>query len=264
MIQHIVLGVIQGITEWLPVSSEAVIVLVMTHWFDMSLFEAVKSALFLHLGTLLAAIIYFWSDIKRLFRMLGEQRWRSNEEFMFYAIATVVSVVIAGGATLILQGLDHALDGSNFSMGLITIIIGALLLMTAFLQWLGGHFKGNPRRTVTQRDAWLAGLGQGLAAFPGISRSGTTTALLLLQRLDAKEALRASFIMSIPFVLIGNIALNLTSAAWTWAGLVSLAVACLIGLASIHLFLKIVEKLNFALVVFVFGLLVVASGIWLV
>ncbi|MCB9809067.1 undecaprenyl-diphosphate phosphatase [Candidatus Nomurabacteria bacterium] len=260
MIQSLILGFIQGIAEWLPVSSEAILVLVNTHFFGGVFFDSVQYALFLHLGTVLAAVIYFWKDIVKLLRQLPtwfKSTEKKNPDITFYIVATGISVIIAAFFVLIMKRVGELPITSTRIM---TLGIGALLLVTAFLQWFSRSGSGPEKADATLVDALIAGVGQGLAALPGISRSGTTVAFLLLRNIQAKKALELSFIMSIPFVLIGNIALNIGSTVWTWSGFVGLIVACIVGLASIHLFLKAVEKVNFAWVVCVFGLLVIVGG----
>ncbi|MEX1120332.1 MAG: undecaprenyl-diphosphate phosphatase [Candidatus Paceibacterota bacterium] len=260
MLHAIVLGFIQGIAEWLPVSSQGLIVLVNTHFFGGAFFDSVQYALFLHLGTVLAASIYFWKEITALVRQIPA--WLASSEkkshdLTFYILATLVSIIIAIILVVIMKKIG---EPSATSVQMITLGIGVLLLITAGLQALSGHLRSAVRTITTPLDALVAGIGQGLASLPGISRSGTTVAFLLLRNIQAKKALELSFIMSIPFVIIGNIGLNIGSTVWSWSGVVGLLVACLVGLASIHLFLKAVEKINFSWVVFIFGLLVIVSA----
>ena len=260
MLEAIILGFIQGIAEWLPISSQAIIVLVSTHFFGGGFFDSVQYALFLHLGTVLAATIYFWSDIVNLCKKIPS--WFSSDnkkdhELTFYMLSTFVSVIIAMILVIIMQKVG---EPSATSIQITTLIIGMLLLITAGLQWFSKKRNNTTKTDVNILDSIIAGMGQGLAALPGISRSGTTVAFLLLRNVQAKKALELSFIMSIPFVIIGNISLNIGSTVWSWSGIIGLLVACLVGLASIHLFLKVVEKINFAWIVLVFGLLVIVGS----
>lgn len=260
MLHAIILGFIQGIAEWLPVSSQGIIVLVSTHFFDGAFFDSVQYALFLHLGTVLAASIYFWRDIVSLVKQFPSwlsSREKKSHDLTFYFLATFVSMVIAIILVLIMRKVG---EPSAASIQMITLGIGILLLVTAGLQWFSKRRAGMGRGEMNTMDAIIAGAGQGLAALPGISRSGTTVAFLLMRNVSPVRALQLSFIMSIPFVVIGNIGLNIGSTVWDWSGVVGLLVACVVGLASIHLFLKAVEKINFAWVVFGFGVLVIVSA----
>lgn len=260
MLHAIVLGFIQGIAEWLPVSSQGIIVLVSTHFFGGAFFDSVQYALFLHLGTVLAASIYFWKDIVSLLKQIPS--WFSSSEkkdhdLTFYILSTLVSMIIAIVLVIIMKKVG---EPSAVSIQITTLGIGILLLITAGLQWFSKKRVGAGRTDINTMDAVIAGAGQGLAALPGISRSGTTVAFLLMRNVSAVRALQLSFIMSIPFVIIGNIGLNIGSTVWDWSGVVGLLVACIVGLASIHLFLKAAEKINFAWIVFGFGVLVIASA----
>ena len=263
MLHAIILGFIQGIAEWLPVSSQALIVLVNTHFFGGAFFDSVQYALFLHLGTILAATIYFWKDIVSLVKQLPSWFSSNNKkehELTFYILSTFVSVIIAGILVVVMKKIG---EPSAAVIQITTIGIGVLLLITAGLQWLSRKNTHAEKDSTNTLDAIIAGIGQGIAALPGISRSGTTVAFLLLRNVRAAKALELSFIMSIPFVIVGNVALNFSSTVWTWSGLVGLIVACAVGLASIHLFLKAVQKINFAWVVLGFGILVIVGGIFL-
>lgn len=260
MLQAIILGFIQGIAEWLPVSSQGIIVLVSTHFFDGAFFDSVQYALFLHLGTVLAASIYFWKDIVALTKQVPSwfsSQDKKNHDLSFYFLATSMSIVIALVLVMIMKQIG---EPSVASIKITTIGIGLLLFITAGLQWFSKKRIVLGKNTVNTADALIAGIGQGFAALPGISRSGTTVAFLLMRNVSAVRALQLSFIMSIPFVVIGNIALNIGSTVWDWSGVVGLLVACVVGLASIHLFLKAAEKINFAWIVFIFGILVIASA----
>lgn len=253
----IILGIVQGVVEWLPVSSEAVLVLVQ-QWMGSSsgIIGLVQVALFLHIGTTLSAIVYFWEDLRSVAARFYKNPW-SDPLVRFYIVATVVSVAVAFG---IVQLFKNAPAPSGAIGGWITIAIGFLLLFTALFQWLAGQ-SSSLRDMPHAIDGIIGGLGQGLAALPGVSRSGTTVAFLLLRGLDQDQALRASFIMSIPFVLIGNIALNTTGVSWGPESILAIFVAFVVGLASIHGFLHLVRRVNFAALVFVFGILVIVGGI---
>jgi len=261
MLEAILYGAIQGLVEWLPVSSEAVLVMVQNMInADRSTFDAIRFALFLHLGTTISAIIYFRKEIYKLLRFGNLFTMnRNGRELYFYVIASAISIGVAALIVILLKNTENM---SETFGGIMTLVIGGLLMATAYLQYrMGKHKTTREREELTTLDAIIAGAGQGLAALPGISRSGTTTAFLLLRNIDQEKALVASFIMSIPFVLIGNIALNLNEFAWSWESAVALVTAAVIGYISIDAFLKFARRYNFALVVFIFALVVVVSGV---
>ena len=256
MWEMILLGAVQGIAEWLPVSSEGLLVLLQTNLFEgVGLVEAVQVALFLHLGTWLASVVYFWSDVKQIAYEMWTYRSQSRSiqrSVQFYVIATVISGALAFGILKMLQGAEGA---ATLPGDIINGAIGILLLITGWLQLAKG---GRGYRTEIDLNPWegiIAGIGQGLAALPGISRSGTTTAVLFLRKFQEVASLRVSFIMSIPIVLLGNIVLNLNSFSITGPAIVGFIVAFVFGLLTIRMLLRVAERINFGWLVIGFALL---------
>ncbi|VAW17354.1 Undecaprenyl-diphosphatase, partial [hydrothermal vent metagenome] len=108
-------------------------------------------------------------------------------------------------------------------------------------------------------DSVTLGIVQGFAALPGLSRSGLTVASLLLRKFDEEQAIRLSFLMSIPIVLAGNILLNIKDFNPTLENLFGFFFSFVFGLATIHILLKVAKKVNFAYFVLLFGLLMIGS-----
>ncbi len=264
--EAVVLGTIQGIAEWLPVSSEGMIVLAKTVFFNStSLTKSIELAFFLHLGTLLAALVYFHKDIWQLTNSLLNFRYAPETDkkvisFMFFA--TLISGALGYG---LLQIVEHYEKVFTVTGTGITIFVGAALLFTSFLlyskQRNTNATAGKTEADLTFKDTLLLGVGQALASIPGISRSGSTTALFLLRDFTPETALRLSFIMSIPLVLGANIILNLDSmTAPNMQLIIALVTAFITGIASIHILLLVTKKTNFALFVLVFGLITIGSA----
>jgi len=246
--QKIILGMIQGIAEWLPVSSEGLIFLTSNNLFktQLSYQNLVQLALFLHLGTFLAALVYFRQEILRLERKL-----------LFFLITTTF---ISGAlGFLLLKTMVYfenqlALGGQALTLG-----IGFLLLITGGLQLKAKKERKRDLKSITSKDILLLGIAQGLASLPGLSRSGLTVSVLLLSGFEKSLSLKLSFLMSLPIVLAGNILLNLNSVSLSSDNLVALLASFIFGLLTIHLLLKAARKLNFGLAVIAFGLLTIAS-----
>ena len=260
MLEQIILGIIQGIFEWLPISSEGVIVLVAKNFFDeQALGLIIKQALFLHLGTFLAALIYFRKDVWSLFQTLFN--YKSAEKdiqriFKFLVIATLISGFLGFILFKVFSGFEEQL---TLSTKAITLIIGLLLLITGGLQIKAKTGQYKKAGELNNKDGLLLGFMQGLAVLPGLSRSGLTVSTLLLRKFDEAFALKLSFLMSLPIVLGGNIALNLSKLEFSSEMLLGLIFSFVFGLITIDLLLKIARKINFGYFVLFFGGLVILS-----
>ena len=246
-LQSIILGAVQGITEWLPVSSEGINTLILLHFFGKPLSEAIGISIWLHVGTLVSALIYFRREIVALARYLPRYvrelgRGSASEPhtlISFLIISTLLSVVI--GAPLMLFGLNR----TEIPSGLVMAIIGGFLIITGLVQRFTPRFSGS--RTITRkRDALLLGAVQALAIFPGLSRSGLTVSALLFRGYQAQQAIRVSFLMSIPVVLAAGIGLNLIGGvSLNVPAIIGAVVACLFGLLTISALLRMAARIRF-------------------
>ena len=224
MSEHVWLGIIQGIAEWLPVSSEGALVLVWP-WIrgsSTALPEMIRYALFLHLGTALAVAIYFRPEWKRLLRGMLEFNKTSKatrQILVFLGLSTVISSLL--GLLMLRVSMEFTAHLGAGTQGL-TLLIGGLLLVTAGLQFKAA---GRGLRSASQLNIadgiWL-GIAQGLAVLPGLSRSGMTVSALMLRGIQDTVALRLSFLMSLPIVILGNLfwppASSVPAGAWLAMG----------------------------------------------
>ena len=258
MTESIVLGIIQGVTEWLPISSEGMIILVKVNLFGsgLDMADLISHALFLHLGTFFAALIYFRKEVIILFKgIFKKPDPEVRKQIKFYLIATLFSAVVALIILFplsILRDLD--LTGKS-----ITVVIAFMLWITAFL-----HFKKKEKgkrsfADLKTGDGVLLGIVQGLSVLPGLSRSGITISTLLLRKFEENKALTLSFIMSLPVVLGGNILLNLDRFNFNPENIVAFFFSFLFGLLTIYFLLKLVQKVNFGLFICFFGILLAIS-----
>ncbi len=263
MLEGIIFGIAQGVAEWLPVSSEGVIVLIKTNFFGGGGLESiVKFALFLHLGTALAATIYFRKDVAEIFKTLVYYKRATLENkniFNFLFISTLISGVLGLILIKLLSGAD---DTFGQSSKIINFTVGGFLLITAYLQFKKKkiHSIRTPENIKTS-DNIIMGIVQGFAALPGLSRSGLTVASLLLLKFDEEQALRLSFLMSIPIVLAGNVLLNIKDFDSSPENLLGFLFSFIFGLATIHFLLKVAKKINFAYFVLIFGLFMIVLAL---
>ena len=205
LIDAIILGIIQGLTEFLPVSSSGHLELGKAILGDESIGE--ESMLFtvvLHFATALSTIFVFRKDIAELFKGLFQLQW--NEETRFCAkimFSTIPAVII---------GLFFEEELEQFFGGKI-LFVGLMLLVTAVLLWLADKSKDTDK-PVSFQNSFVIGIAQAVAMLPGISRSGATIATSVLLGNDKSKAARFSFLMVIPLIF-GKIGKDLLDGAIT-------------------------------------------------
>jgi undecaprenyl-diphosphatase len=193
ILHAVVLGIVQGLAEYLPVSSSGHLILVpwLLGWDDFAGDESLKKAfdVALHLGTLVGAVAYFRSDICRLARaaIVGPQRQDGRLAWLIVLSALPAAVVGALLADTIEQNTDQVW------LVAVMLIVGALALA-----WADGVLGRRTMDEVSIRDAAVMGVGQALALQPGVSRSGVTMTLGRYLGLGRDAAVRFAFMMSLP------------------------------------------------------------------
>jgi undecaprenyl-diphosphatase len=259
LIESIILGIIQGVAEWLPVSSEGLITLISLNFFQKDLLASINTAAFLHLGTFFAALIYFRHDVKNLVLVILRPK-NANVEYkkilVFLIISTLISGVIGLSLLKLFLNIEKSLEKfTNF----ITMLIGFFLIITALLQFKKPEERFKKPEEIKHGDGIILGIAQGFAALPGLSRSGLTIASLLFKKFRDSQALRLSFLMSLPAVLGGNILLQFLENSsldvlnpYLFIGAFT---SFIIGLISIHALIKISKKINFGWFALFFGAL---------
>ena len=242
--QAILLGLVQGLCVFLPVSSSGHLVLFQT---ILGVDDpGILLDTLLHVGTLIAIFVAFWKDIWAMIR-------RPLSKPVYLLVATIPAVI----ATLLL--------GDFFETAFTGEFLGLGFLATSVILFVSGRRQGH-RREVTYADAAVMGCFQAFAILPGVSRSGSTISGGLLRGVDREEAARFSFLMSIPAIL-GSVVLQvkdlvtggIETSLTLGPVIVGMVVAALSSLAAIKLMLCIVRRTNlkwFALYTAVLGVLV--------
>lgn len=196
IIEAIIIGIIQGLTEFLPVSSSGHIELmkvVLNTEIDPD-----KNLLFtvvLHAATALSTIIVFWNEIKQVF--VGLFQFKINDSFWF-SVKIILSMLPAAFVGFFFEKELDVLFNKNVSL------VGFMLLITGLLLFLADKAK-NTNKSVGIFNALIIGVAQAIAILPGISRSGATIATSVLLGIDRSQAARFSFLMVVPLIL-GKIA----------------------------------------------------------
>lgn len=268
MFESIILGAVQGIAEWLPVSSEAMIILVKNNFFPsgMSFSEMISYAIFLHFGTLLAVMVYYRKKVFSLVRSLLKYRhaqYQEKNEIHFIIIATFVSGVLGFILLKFTEKFNHIFENEI----LINFLVAGFLCITAILLFISEKNKkeGDAEKEISEKQALFTGIFQAFAAIPGISRSGSTIAGMGILGISKSRALELSFLLSIPLVLFANIILNYKEFFnFSLEKGIALASAFIFGIATIHLLLKVVEKIRFSFFVGSFALLLIILNIILI
>ena len=251
------LGLLQGVLEWLPISSEGVLTVVYSQTNDASLIESVQYALWLHVGTMASATVAFRKDVVGLIKELTTRIRRPTPLLSYLILTTALSAVVGVPLLIALEEVSVRLGG--VTMGL----VGSMMIVTGALQFFRGKTNMRGRDDLTKIDGVLAGLAQGIAVIPGLSRSGLTVAALLLRGLDRREALFLSFLMSIPASLGVSFLTGLDSDFYiTKEMLIGASLAFITGLASIRVLMAIAVKINFSVFMIVVGIAIISGAFW--
>ncbi len=184
MIDAFILGVIQGIAEWLPISSSGHLVLAQKFF---SLEGGIAFNVFLHLSALIVIIIFFWRDILAVGRAFF--RWDKDKYEFELAIFVILASLITAIVGLVLKSYENLLNNLN--------IVGFSFLVTSLLLFLS---RKQTNKKLNLKKALFIGFMQGLALFPGISRSGSTIASAKIVGVNEKDAFRFSFLIAIPTI----------------------------------------------------------------
>ncbi|UCG02319.1 MAG: undecaprenyl-diphosphate phosphatase [Candidatus Heimdallarchaeota archaeon] len=196
IIAAFLMAIFQGVIEWLPISSEGQLSLFFVNLYGMDELEAVTLALLLHLGTMLSVLWVFRSD----FREMVDIKAKITEVTIITTLGTAVTAI---PIVLVFKTYWTPLTDS-FPIPpdiLFTLFVGILLILTGLILINQPEQGTRELNSITQREAFLLGMAQGIAALPGISRSGMTITILLIIGLTQRDALRVSFIVSVPAVL---------------------------------------------------------------
>lgn len=239
MWQGILLGALQGIFEWLPVSSEGIVAL--TGGLLGGELSSVDVALFLHLGTLFAVVVYFWKDWLEVLTL------KNKKMFRFLVLATVVSLVVG-------FPLYNLVSEVVLGAGLL-VVVGLGLLLTSYFQK-----KETKMRISRDKVALLAGVLQGLAVIPGLSRSGSTIFGLSLGKEEPQKILKKSYMMSVPVVLASSIYLAMENPVLV-SGWPALVTSFVVGILSLKILMDLSKKVKFEKFTLIFGLICLIGGI---
>jgi len=247
-VEAIILAVIQGLTEFLPVSSSGHLVLAQ-QWFGQFSEKHLLYDVMLHMATVTAILLYFWQDLLTLGRGYVGLPTEPGSMFQGCERQTIHYVLLASVPTAII-GLS--VESIGFSILAKPSLVAAMFLVTGVILWVArGGASARTAREMRPWDALLIGLIQGAAVLPGISRSGSTIAGGIFLGLDRELATRFSLLISIPAIVgatlleVGKVFGQSHEAMGTYV--VGMGVAALVGYWSIGVILRLVRHNHFYL-----------------
>lgn len=235
LFELLIVGAIQGFLEFLPVSSSGNVSLLLMNFLKLTPSESFSFSIFLHIGTLLAVLVYFRNDIVNILKNI-----KTDKTSHFLIVSTIFTGVVGVPIYIVLKSIFE-----NIQIDIGNIVIGLFLIATGVIL---KYRSESGFKKVEDSNIWdmiITGAAQGISIIPGISRSGSTLAVLLGRDFDKEEALRISFLMSIPAV-IGAIILeakDTTFIANTYPALIS---AFVTSIVVIKLLLELAKRLNFS------------------
>ena len=241
----VILGVLQGFTEFLPVSSSGHLVIAQ-HMLGIKSPGNTLEILF-HVGTLFSVIFVFYKDIKLIILTLNE---KSTQLLVIQIIIATLPAIIIG---LIFKEHFNSLFGSIVPVGYALLFTGTILIISI-------NFR-NQNKSISFLHSILIGLSQALAIIPGISRSGTTISISMLLGIPPKEAARFSFLLSIPVILgasaLGFLELQSNDLLTLDIIIIAILTSFTVGTLTLKILLKILEigKFHF------FGIYCLCAGI---
>lgn len=269
LIQAVLMGIVQGLSEFLPISSSAHLVFTSNFYKVFKGIEIAQTSneevffdIMVHLGTLVAVLIYFRKDIinilQAMLNAIKTKNWQDNEAKLglYIIIGTVLTILLA-------LPINEAAEKLVYSPS----IVGILLFITGFTL-LYSEYKSKKnetkKSTVDMKSSIFIGLAQGLAALPGFSRSGWTIAAGLFFGLDRVTAARYSFLLSIPIILGASmvyplIKIDIAEAlTYNWTAIIAgTVVSAIVGYLCIKYFMKFISKFSLA----VFGYYCLIMGL---
>jgi undecaprenyl-diphosphatase len=227
-INQIILGIVQGLTEFLPVSSSGHLAILQNFFGSVD----VSFDIFLHLATLLAVLVYFYKDILAIAKDFFT--FKTQSENFKLAIYLIIASIPAGIFGFWLNDKIDSIFANLIFVAFGFIISGMFLFTASLLE------KNKP---LNIKNTFIIGLAQALAILPGISRSGSTVSTGILLGINKEKAIKFSFLLSIP-AIIGASFLKINEITFAYSLLVPFILAFLTGLLAIYIFIEKIKVNN--------------------
>jgi len=264
IIQSVVLGILQGVGEFLPISSSAHLILVpyLLGWEESSMAFDIA----LHFGTLLAVLVIYFKDWWNLFvgavkNIKSKKKSIEGKMFWYLVVATIPAAIVG-------FVLDDIIE--SFFRGQIWLIALFLALMGIFIyvgdRWASKHYRGKEIKfeKITLKQAFLVGCSQAFAVFPGFSRSGTTILAGRLMGLSKEAITKFTFLLSVP-IIAGAAILKVGELAITEEVIIGILTSFVVGVISIKFLLTYIKKHDFSIFAFyrvIIAIIIYIKLIW--
>ena len=194
VIDALLMGLLQGLTEYLPVSSSGHLAIA-SHFFGIEGEANLTFTVAVHVATVFSTLVILWKDIVWIFKGLFDFKGPGMNESQRYALNILVSMIPVGIVGVFFKDYVEMIFGSGL------LIVGICLLLTALLLTFSYYARPRQKENISLRDAFIIGLSQACAVLPGLSRSGTTIATGLLLGNNKAKLAQFSFLMVMPPIL---------------------------------------------------------------
>jgi len=265
MIEYIIIAILQGLFEWLPISSSGQVMIISVNFFGIPPEQAFSLSIWMHLGTTFAVLLKLRKDYIQIIKSILPKKFEvdgndiKKRNWLIYA--TIGTAITAIPLYFLFKFGFDATQGD-----MLTLVISGLLIITGImLLTFKRKFGIKTIETVSDRelirDSSMSGLIQGIAILPGISRSGFTVSTILFEKYDQDQSLKLSFLMSVP-VALASIGMDIIFGEGSVFGTIDIftiliitVVSFVVGYLSMELLLKIAKKINFSYFCILYGVI---------
>ena len=250
ILQSIILGIVQGVCEFLPISSSAHLILIPYLFnFNLEMSNSAKLAfdVALHVGTLISVLAIFWKDWLNLFKGALNKVFKKkdsfeNKMFWYLVLATIPGALVG---FLFEDIVENVVRGNVFVIALVLAVVGVLIYLGD--KWASKHYKKETSfEQMSLKQTFLIGLSQALAVIPGFSRSGTTILTGRLLGVSRDAVAKFTFLLSTP-IIFGAAIVHITDLVITKEVIIGIITSALVGIVCIRFLLSYIKKYDFSI-----------------
>lgn len=250
ILQSIILGIVQGVCEFLPISSSAHLILIPYLFnFNLEMSNSAKLAfdVALHFGTLISVLVIFWKDWLNLFKGAFNKVFKKkdsfeNKMFWYLVLATIPGALVG---FLFEDIVENVVRGNVFIIALVLAVVGVLIYLGD--KWASKHYKKETSfEQMSLKQTFLIGLSQALAVIPGFSRSGTTILTGRILGVSRDAVAKFTFLLSTP-IIFGAAIVHITDLVITKEVIIGIITSALVGIVCIRFLLSYIKKHDFSI-----------------